>query len=232
MYGKPKKIDGAYPVTRAEAVYVADTTTLADVMPLYGKAWLALGDSITWGSGGTPYPVLLGDRWGMEVINKAVPGTTLCSTTPITYDGDVDYITFWAGINDFKADAPPELGDMTSERVRGQTLYGSLHYICRSLIEAHPAAKILFMTPMRIVYKDFGESRQANAKGNTLEDYARAIHEVCGYYGIHVLDTLRESNICPYIPAQKSAFMPDGLHPSTAGYLRMLPVIERALLGL
>lgn len=231
MYGKPQKIDGAYPVTRAEAVYVSNTTPLSDVLTLTGKTIVTHGDSITWGTGGTPYPALLGDKWSMTVVNTAVPGSTLCASTPITYDGDADYITFWAGINDFMAAEPPDLGDMDSERVRGSTVYGSLHYICRSLIEAHPAARILFMTPMRIVYGGFDESNQTNAKGNTLEDYARAIHDVCGYYGIPVLDLLNESGICPYIDAHKTAFMPDGLHPSTAGYMRLLPKIERFLLG-
>lgn len=233
MEGTIKKINGAYPVTRAEAVYLGDGYTLADFLPLYGKSWVTLGDSITAGNGGTPYQVQIGEKWSMAITNLGQSGAMVTPVNGIPIDcPDADFITFWGGINDFKASSGVTLGDMSSPKTRGDTFYGALHYICRTLIEAHPTAKIGFITPMRCVYHEIDEDHQANGRGETLEQYVKAVKEVCAYYGIPVLDMYSENNMSPYITATKTAYYTDGLHPNTAGYARIANRIEKFLMAL
>jgi lysophospholipase L1-like esterase len=44
---------------------------------------------------------------------------------------------------------------------------------------------------------------------------------VAAHYSLPVLDLYRTAGICPRIPEQLTAFMPDGLHPSDAGAARI-----------
>lgn len=236
MQGSIKKIDGAYPVTVADAVYISPTATMKDVFPILGKRWVAMGDSITDGNAGTPYPTIIGEKWGMTVNNIASSGKWLSTYNgmegiPINC-GETDYITFWGGINDFKGSDAVPLGTMEDAPARDTTFYGALHYICRTLIAAHPKAKIGFITPMRCVFKEFDEENQTNANGNTLDQFADAMIEVCGYYGIPVLDMFRENNMSPYISAINSRYYADGLHPNSEGYVRLSNRIERFMMGL
>lgn len=84
---------------------------------------------------------------------------------------------------------------------------------------------IVFFTPIkRVVYHydqwdenktpihDSGGIKMAyydtNAYGKTLGDYANAIKEVCGYYGIPVLDLYNECLINPLIDSIKTSYFP------------------------
>lgn len=85
--------------------------------------------------------------------------------------------------------------------------------------------QIVFFTPIkRVVYKydrwdddkkpipdsgavDFAYY-QTNECGKTLEDYANAIKEVCGYYGIPVLDLFNECLINPLVDSIKTGYFP------------------------
>lgn len=230
IYGVIRRLEGTYPITVGKAVYVAPRTSLGDLLPLADATLVTFGDSIVHGSSGTPLGTMLGQRWNMAVTNYGVPGSTISGAMPFDHEGMADYITVWGGVNDF-ANAVP-LGDMNSERVRGQTFYGSLHWACRKLLAEHPSAKITFFTPMQMSTEAYNESNLTNSNGDTLAAFADAVIEVCAYYSIPVLDLYRTGGICPTIAEQKSAFTSDGIHPTTAGYERLLHKVEWHMLGL
>lgn len=59
------------------------------------------------------------------------------------------------------------------------------------------------------------------ADGKTLKDYANAIKQVAEKYSIPYIDLFTRSNIYPNNATVKTTYMPDGLHPNTAGYERI-----------
>ena len=57
-----------------------------------------------------------------------------------------------------------------------------------------------------------------NYKGYTLGDCAKAIREVCGYYGIKVVDLFNECPINPIAHSNRESLIPDGTHPTPKGH--------------
>lgn len=57
-----------------------------------------------------------------------------------------------------------------------------------------------------------------NYKGYTLGDCAKAIREVCGYYGIKVVDLFNECPINPIVHSNRESLIPDGTHPTPKGH--------------
>ena len=66
-----------------------------------------------------------------------------------------------------------------------------------------------------------------NGRNCTLKDYVDAIKDVCGRYSIPVIDLYSISGLHPSIPAHKSTYMPDGLHPNKAGHAKMAYLISK-----
>ena len=60
-----------------------------------------------------------------------------------------------------------------------------------------------------------------------LAGYVSIIREVAEFYGLPVLDLFSTSGLQPKVDIIKETYMPDGLHPSDAGALR----IARRLIG-
>ena len=133
---------------------------------LYGKKWVACGDSFT--SGGSVeadnvfndgglydgeykvYPFWIGRRNNMTVINEAVSGSTIthiAGRSDAFADGrykniadDADYITLRFGINDDAGHLNVPIG--TIDDTANTTFYGAWNTVLEYLIENHPWAKI------------------------------------------------------------------------------------------
>ena len=133
---------------------------------LYGKKWVACGDSFTEGDfidsltnnyiftdglykgKNKVYPYYIGDRNNMDIINEAKCGTTIThidGRDNAFIDGrykniptDADYITLRFGINDKGYNVP--LGTIDDEV--NNTFYGAWNIVLRYLITNHPTAKI------------------------------------------------------------------------------------------
>lgn len=140
---------------------------------LEGKKWVACGDSFTYGDfhngelGGNSqlyrnnekyydkewnmyktYPWWIGRRNNMQIINEAICGTCMASSTKRKdnfVDGrykripkDTDYITLWFGINDRHQNVP--IGN--EESMDSTTFYGAWNVVMEYLIENHPYSKI------------------------------------------------------------------------------------------
>lgn len=71
---------------------------------------------------------------------------------------------------------------------------------------------------------------ERNAAGLVQADYAIALRDVAGWYGLPVLDLFAESGMTALTVAHKPRLMPDGPHFSPAGYERLVRRIASELL--
>lgn len=133
---------------------------------LFGKKWVACGDSFTQGDFtgisdytfldspyigcNKVYPYYIGRRCGMNIVNEAISGSTIAyvdgqrnefSTQNGRYTlipSDADYITLYFGINDGHQSVP--IGTI-NDKVN-TTFYGAWNIAMREIITTHPYAKI------------------------------------------------------------------------------------------
>lgn len=133
-----------------------------------------------------------------------------------------DIVMVFGGTNDFDhGDAP--IG--TPQGRTPETFYGAMHYLCKGLIEKHPSAIIVFMTPLH-------RAHEKSRRGFYLKQYVEIIREVAQEYSLPVLDLYATAGIQPQIPVQKEMFTKDGLHPNDAGYERVFKRVEAFLKAL
>ncbi|WP_410981225.1 GDSL-type esterase/lipase family protein [Bacillus pacificus] len=189
---------------------------------LVGKKINLLGDSITAG-----HTLGFSNTWGyaiakrnkMNVRNYGINGTCLAGTSNasgasmatryVDMDNESDYIIVMGGTNDQGSGNIP-IG--TDDDVTVDTFKGALNVLCKGLIEKYPKSKIGFMTP-------YHNHNNANGNGAKIIDYVNAIIEICGNYGIPVLDNYRSGGLLPVNAVQRSALMmPDGIHPTAEGH--------------
>lgn len=130
---------------------------------LWGKKYVACGDSFTWGGSeestqfedglyagcNKVYPYFIGDRNNMNVINLATGGQTMCNISGtrenafsngiyLNIPEDADYITLKFGINDVNYDSP--VGDIDDTDT--STFCGAWNVVLEHIIANHPYAKI------------------------------------------------------------------------------------------
>lgn len=196
------------------------------------------GDSTTWGDNG------LGTggnqiSWTTQiqkflkfkaVRNYGIKGSRMAITSDRNdsftqryeeMDNNADIITILGGVNDFQHDVP--LGALTS--TDPHCFYGALNTIITGLFKKYPDKIIIFMTPMKNDFvhpvKKYPNSFTFNKVHLKQINYVNAIKDVCDYYSIPVLDLYSESGISPFNENQAALYMPDKLHYSEAGYLRL-----------
>lgn len=187
---------------------------------LSGKKWLIIGDSIT-DQQHQPdikkYHEWISDKCGCKVLQYGVRGTGFTikesflerlQRTPL----EADYVTVFGGTNDFRLGTRP-LGNF-SDRTN-DSFYGALHIFFQALIKKYPLQQLSAITPLPRWREKEGEW---NTRGETLGQYAEAIKEVAGHYGIPVKDMFREGGIYAKNPLFLSTYMPDGLHPNSEGH--------------
>ena len=202
-------------------------------MDINGRTVLFLGDSITEGVGVSAtenrYTDVFARISGAVVYNDGISGTRFArqlkpSDEP-RFDlnfidrieklpAKADVVVVFGGTNDFgHGDAAfGSFGDNDE-----YTFYGGAHSICKRLISRYPDSLIVFMTPLHRQ----NESRLVYGRERHLADYVNAISEVCSYYSIPVLDLYRTSGLQPELEIIRDKYMPDGLHPSDAGAIRI-----------
>ena len=204
----------------------------------YNKKIGCLGDSITFGAGGTSWVTRLKELTGCKyVINYGVSGTTIETNGTgqsfveryTNMANDLDLICVWGGVNDhhWTGTAGRPFGNINSPTSETNSFYGALKNLCEGLINKYPGKTIMFITPMKNRgYVAGGKTcyawNEPNEIGKTLTDYRNAIIEVCDYYSIPVLDLYSCSGISPMVNSQVNELMPDHLHPNTKGNLEVL----------
>ena len=206
-------------------------------MELKGKKIAFLGDSITEGCGVTSidktFWSIIAQRTGAECYGYGIGGTRIApqrnvpegevdryyATRVDSMIPDADIVVVFGGTNDFgHGDAPFGKVDDTDER----TFCGAYHHLCRKLISRYPEAQIVIMTPTHRDSEDKADWNEWGVRLSTnLRGYVDAIIEVCGWYGIPVLDLFRTGGMQPRVEAIRERYMPDGLHPNDAGHVRI-----------
>lgn len=215
-------------------------------MELAGKKIAFLGDSITEGCGTTDISMafwnVLARNTGALSFGYGIGGTRIAPnrfpSVEEKFDRwygsrveemieDADIVVVFGGTNDYgHGDACLGSPDDRDEN----SFYGSMHVLCRKLLERYPGRTIVFMTPLHrlgdrdCTYNEMGIRRQTD-----LEGYVNIIQAVCGYYSIPVLDLFRASGLQPEIPWQQEHYMPDGLHPNDAGHAIIAHCLENFL---
>lgn len=194
-----------------------------------GKKVNCLGDSITYGAGGTSWTYFIGDLIGAnEVRNYGVSGSSIQDDGKnqgfvnrySAMDNDADLIIVWGGVNDhhWRTSSQYSFGDMNS--TSNKTFYGALKNLCLGLKQKYPGKSILFITPIKNVGYMAGSIEcpawnVENALGKTLTDYRNAILEVCDYYSIQTLDLYSQSGFTTgLIESETNLLFPDKLHPN------------------
>lgn len=188
----------------------------------YGKKYVALGDSVTYGYiprnyAGYPgqldsFAKLAAEKLGMEFVNQGISGNTLAAVEGINnpmsvrytnLPNDADLITVMGGTNDIRYDVP--LGQM-SDRTN-TTWYGALHVLLGGLYKKYfidqgvtvgKGKKIVVCTPIKLLRS----SASTQGGTGTLYDftqYCDAIKEVANYYSFPVLDFQNLSGINPHL---------------------------------
>ena len=190
--------------------------------------WNVLGDSFT---ARNKYQYYVQEVLGIGTVNSyGISGSCIAnSSNPknpmcIRYNemsDNADIITVWGGVNDFgrswgsNGGIPlGSFGDTTNV-----TFYGALDVLIKGLVAKYPTSKIGFIIPTFVNDDDttltYKGGLQTNSLGYYLEDYRKAIREVCEKYSIPYLDLskcggLNQMNIKPLTE--------DGLHPNTDGF--------------
>ena len=222
-------------------------------MKLKDKKVLFLGDSITEGVGttmvngtheGYRFPDLFAKNTGAIAYNYGISGTRIArqkepSENPKwdKYFGqrvdemnrEADIVVVFGGTNDFgHGDAP--LGNFDSRDEF--TFYGALHTLIQKIICKYPQSVLVFLTPLHRITEN-NELNSFNKRvAAPLKKYVEVIKEVCEYYSVPVLDLYSVSGLQPAIECIKDIYMPDGLHPSDAGAMRIAQRLEAFLTSL
>nr|MBQ4317932.1 SGNH/GDSL hydrolase family protein [Clostridia bacterium] len=91
-------------------------------------------------------------------------------------------------------------------------------------------ALIVILTPLHRLdeVKPAGENARLG-KPDDLREYVKMIREVAEYYSLPVLDLYACSGLQPNVPAILERYVPDGLHPNSAGHKILAELIAQFL---
>lgn len=187
-------------LSNAQKEWVREESQKSNI--LYRKKYFAGGDSFTQGAGleifadgkfkgkTKAYPLVIGDRNDMDVINNGIGGSTLAyvdgsmnefSTPNGRYTqipSDIDYITLKFGINDSGKGVP--IG--TIDDTENTTFYGAWNIVLDYLVTNFPYAKI-------------GVIVTNGTKGANALEYVTATINACKKWGIPYLNEATDEKI-------------------------------------
>lgn len=201
-----------------------------------GKKILVSGDSITASHNYTTklWHEYLKDWMGFgEIVNEAISGSGFVKNNGIahrmgtTYNvSNLDYIAIMGNMNDGTNGSLANVNalgtfDDQSDDMKDQTIYGALHYICKTAIAMHPNIPIVFIiSPPRGQIGDMGKCWGIDGWFNPWVD---AIEDVCNHYSIPVFNLYHNSGLRPWDAESKVQFFDqnDGfgnVHPNARGH--------------
>ena len=203
---------------------------------LYGKSLFVAGDSVAngYGSGSISFGEIIANKNNMSLTKAAITGATFAKRDGLTnsileqvesMDKDYDYVIVAGGFNDyFQKNNGVSIGtmpkNMNSSR-DDKTTYGALDSICLWLKQNHPASKILFVVPHKIM-------TTAGVLDDAFYPYLQAIRDVCEKYSIPYADIALKGGCTPFYQGFRDLyFSVDGIHPNLEGYKNFyVPRIE------
>ena len=190
-------------------------------LPLYGKKWVCVGDSLTEHNVRAlkNYHDYVSEETGISVINLGVSGTGYKNA----YNGsqpfyqritevptDADVVTIFGSGNDLGY----ELGNIDDNTE--ETICGCINLTIQRLIEHFPTCKLGIVTPTP------WWTYTPNIANNKMMMMCDAIIAIAQKYSIPVLDLYRESNLHPNIEICRNlTYSRDdggGVHPDENGH--------------
>lgn len=204
-------------------------------LPLSGKKWIALGDSIT--NHANCYAKVLADRYGATLTKHSQDGAwvhhgaatipRILSETYVDIGTAVQYdlITIAAGTNDSIDGTTGFLGSFNDRTT--STFYGALHVLLSGLRSMFPKARIAYISQI-----PRAGLRPNPATPTPLDLKVKAVKEVCAYYAVPVWVGHENFGFNPDDNATSIAdLMPDGLHPNIDGHIWYANRIENFILS-
>lgn len=169
---------------------------------------------------------------GMEFVLDCVSGRRLMQFPSNTMSTACDVICVFGGTNDFNsAQSLGTIDDTTSD-----TFYGAVYKLATELRTNYPNALLVFITPMSSA-PDYNSGENLKwhqfpqMGGHTVQDFADAIREVCGYLHIPVVDLFRDSGLnYNYDDPVDPYWVSDKLHLTSRGQEAISYVIEDTIL--
>jgi lysophospholipase L1-like esterase len=140
--------------------------------------------------------------------NTGIAGNTLAQ----------DIGTYDFGIVELGSNQAVVLGAMGDAPSAG-TFYGDILNAIQRISAANVTARLIFLSPYRL-------ARSTDTQNNNV---LKALKDVCGLYGIPVIDQLNDSSISTLTAA---TYLTDGIHPNQAGFDRITAHINRKLIGI
>lgn len=188
-----------------------------------------LGDSITYGLGGTSWTTKLSELCNIPTVyNYGVSGTTIITNGTTGFIDripnmvkDLDVIILWGGVNDF----------MWTNQSK-EVFKANFEKVVKALLDKYPKAKIVGLTPMKFKYTASADGILTRAwnepnsqSGVLLKDYVDVEIEIFNKYSIEYKDLFNESGIsCEHNGQANEYFVGNGdlLHPNEKGNLLVL----------
>ena len=165
---------------------------------------------------------------------------------------EVDAVTIFLGTNDYAGGVPLgrwyDIVDGSTNwwgktipmkhRVLNRdrtTLRGRINLALERVRNRWPKVRVILFTPIHREYFRCSETNVQpaedwpNISGLYIDDYVACIREAADIWGCVVIDLYRDSGLLPRLDAQHReefrSFMTDGLHPNSAGHLRLAETI-------
>lgn len=188
-----------------------------------------LGDSITYGLGGTSWTTKLNELCNIpSVYNYGISGSTIISNGTTGFIdripnmvADLDVIVLWGGVNDF----------MWTNQSK-EVFKTNFEKVVKALLDKYPKAKFIGLTPMKFKYTASADGILTRAwnepnsqSGVLLKDYVDVEIEIFNKYSIEYKDLFNESGIsCEHNGQANEYFVGNGdlLHPNEKGNLLVL----------
>lgn len=229
-------------------------TNIYPASSLYGKKWVAFGDSITEKNirSTINYHDYIRQETGINVYNKGVGGSGYknrwqngncmyqLAETAAAELATADVVTCMAGINDAWSELTTNMGEATdvfdtSTTAQNQSVMACFNHFLDVIITSAPYAKIGIISPLPCYH----------TSGNTLYDFkpdndasvlavfVEKCKTACKNRGIPYLDLFHTSGLRPW-DADFNAKMfkcnstdsPDGLHPNYLGHKFFYPLVR------
>jgi lysophospholipase L1-like esterase len=174
------------------------------------KNWMALGDSLTFKN---QYQKYVQQICGFaNVTTIETPDATLhLMDDKVTKEllNNIDVVTVFASANDFGWNRP--LGNI-NDPTTINTFYSDMKAVIQNIKRNKPEVKLIFITTIYVGKDRYGFLK--NSQGITMEDYTKAMKEVCSLNNIPILDLnmqsgINENNLLKYSD--------DLVHPNDAG---------------
>jgi len=159
-----------------------------------GKKWYCIGDNLT---SNHLYQGRVRDICKFNiVITDGQPGVGMARMSDhltVQNLADVDLVTVFAGMYDFGGST--ELGEISDDKTK-DTFYGSLERMIERVTTLNSCAKIVFITPLKIGKSQYGIIYpSSNSAGYSLEQYVRAIEDVCNKHQIQVINLFNQNGL-------------------------------------